>query len=45
MSKGHRTGVDCVVVGGGPAGLAASAALAAHQVEHVVLECGRVGEI
>jgi putative flavoprotein involved in K+ transport len=37
-------GIDCVVVGGGPAGLAASAALTAHQVEHVVLERGRAGE-
>ncbi|MBO9556479.1 NAD(P)-binding domain-containing protein [Cellulomonas sp.] len=36
--------VDCVVVGAGPAGLAASAALAAEGVEHVVLERGRVGE-
>jgi putative flavoprotein involved in K+ transport len=44
MSKGDRTGVDCVVVGAGPAGLAASAALTAHQVEHVVLERSRVGE-
>jgi putative flavoprotein involved in K+ transport len=42
MSTG--TGIDCVVVGAGPAGLAASAALTAHQVEHVVLERGRVGE-
>jgi putative flavoprotein involved in K+ transport len=44
MSTGSQTGVDCVVVGAGPAGLAASAALTAHQVEHVVLERGRVGE-
>ncbi|MDQ4012078.1 MAG: NAD(P)-binding domain-containing protein [Actinomycetota bacterium] len=36
--------IDCVVVGGGPAGLAASAALANCDVEHVVLERGRVGE-
>jgi putative flavoprotein involved in K+ transport len=43
MSTGN--GIDCVVVGAGPAGLAASAALTAHQVEHVVLERGRVGEI
>jgi putative flavoprotein involved in K+ transport len=42
MSTGN--GIDCVVVGAGPAGLAASAALTAHQVEHVVLERGRVGE-
>jgi putative flavoprotein involved in K+ transport len=36
--------IDCVVVGAGPAGLAASAALARHGVEHVVLERGRVGQ-
>ena len=35
---------DCVVVGAGPAGLAVSAALAAHGVEHVVLERDRVAE-
>lgn len=39
----HR-GVDCVVVGAGPAGLAASAALTGRGVDHVVLERGRVGE-
>jgi putative flavoprotein involved in K+ transport len=32
-----------LVVGGGPAGLAASRALAEREVEHVVLEAGRVG--
>jgi putative flavoprotein involved in K+ transport len=42
MSTGN--GIDCVVVGAGPAGLAASAALTARRVEHVVLERGRVGE-
>jgi putative flavoprotein involved in K+ transport len=36
--------IECAVVGAGPAGLAASAALAARGVEHVVLERGRVGE-
>jgi putative flavoprotein involved in K+ transport len=36
--------VDCVVVGAGPAGLAASAALADRGVDHVVLERGRAGE-
>jgi putative flavoprotein involved in K+ transport len=36
--------IDCAVVGAGPAGLAASAALAARGVEHVVLERGRAGE-
>jgi putative flavoprotein involved in K+ transport len=36
--------IDCVVVGAGPAGLAASAALRGRGVEHVVLERGRVGE-
>ena len=36
--------IDCAVVGAGPAGLAASAALTDRQVEHVVLERGRVGE-
>jgi len=44
MRKGRQTVIDCVVVGAGPAGLAASAALTAHDVEHVVLERGRVGE-
>jgi putative flavoprotein involved in K+ transport len=44
MRTGSEAGVDCVVVGAGPAGLAASAALTAQQVEHVVLERGRVGE-
>jgi putative flavoprotein involved in K+ transport len=39
-----RNGIDCVVVGGGPAGLATSAALTAGEVEHVVLERGRAGE-
>ena len=39
-----RTKVDCVVVGAGPAGLAASAALADRGVDHTVLERGRVGE-
>lgn len=36
--------IDCAVMGAGPAGLAASAALSARGVEHVVLEGGRVGE-
>jgi putative flavoprotein involved in K+ transport len=36
--------LDCVVVGAGPAGLAASAALSAGGVEHTVLERGRPGE-
>jgi len=36
--------IDCAVVGAGPAGLATSAALAAREVEHVVLERGQVGE-
>jgi putative flavoprotein involved in K+ transport len=36
--------IDCAVVGAGPAGLAASAALAARGVEHVVLERDRVAE-
>ena len=36
--------IDCVVVGGGPAGLAASAALTRRGVEHVILERGRVGQ-
>jgi putative flavoprotein involved in K+ transport len=34
--------IDCVVVGAGPAGLAASVALADRGVEHVVLERDRV---
>jgi putative flavoprotein involved in K+ transport len=36
--------IDCAVVGAGPAGLAASAALSARGVEHLVLERGRVGQ-
>src|SRR4051812_38754784 len=38
------TNLDTVVVGGGFAGLAVSAALADHGIEHVVLERDRVGE-
>jgi putative flavoprotein involved in K+ transport len=44
MTQGRRAVLDCVVVGGGPAGLATSAALTAREVEHVVLERGRAGE-
>jgi putative flavoprotein involved in K+ transport len=36
--------VDTVVVGAGPAGLAASVALGARGVEHLVLEQGRAGQ-
>jgi putative flavoprotein involved in K+ transport len=36
--------IDCAVVGAGPAGLAASAALISRGIEHVVLERGRIGE-
>ncbi len=36
--------IDTVVVGAGPAGLAASAALTDRGIEHVVLERGRVGQ-
>jgi putative flavoprotein involved in K+ transport len=36
--------IDCVVVGGGPAGLAASGALTEAGVDHLVLERGRVGQ-
>lgn len=36
--------IDCVVVGGGAAGLAASAALGQHGVQHVVLEAGQAGQ-
>ena len=39
-----QTVLDCVVVGAGPAGLAASAALSARGVGHAVLERGRPGE-
>ena len=35
---------DCVVVGAGPAGLAASAELTDRGVDHIVLERGRVAE-
>jgi putative flavoprotein involved in K+ transport len=36
-------GPDCVVVGAGPAGLAASLALSARQIDHLVLERDQVG--
>ena len=36
--------IDCVVVGAGPAGLAASSLLSGLGIEHVVLERGRPGE-
>ncbi|MET0476524.1 MAG: NAD(P)-binding domain-containing protein [Actinomycetota bacterium] len=36
--------IDCAVVGAGPAGLAASAALADRVVDHVVLERDQAGE-
>ena len=36
--------IDCAVVGAGPAGLAASAALTQRGVQHLVLERGRVGQ-
>jgi putative flavoprotein involved in K+ transport len=36
--------IDCVVVGGGPAGLAASGALTRAGVDHLVLERDRVGQ-
>jgi putative flavoprotein involved in K+ transport len=36
--------IDCVVVGGGAAGLAASVALAARGVQHVVLEADRAAQ-
>jgi putative flavoprotein involved in K+ transport len=39
----RRTWVDAVVVGAGPAGLAASRALARAGQSHVVLERGRIG--
>jgi putative flavoprotein involved in K+ transport len=45
MSRGGHAVLDCAVVGAGPAGLAASAALTARDVEHEVLERGRAGEI
>ena len=35
--------IDCVVVGAGPAGLAASVALSDRQIDHLVLERDRVG--
>jgi putative flavoprotein involved in K+ transport len=52
MHRANRAGrsvmtrrvLDCVVVGAGPAGLAASAALTDGGVEHEILERGRVGE-
>ena len=36
--------LDCVVIGAGPAGLAASAALRDQRVDHVLLERGRAGQ-
>jgi putative flavoprotein involved in K+ transport len=36
--------IDCLVLGAGPAGLAASAALVERGVDHPVLERGRVGQ-
>ena len=35
--------IDCVVVGAGPAGLAASVALSDRQIDHLVLERDRAG--
>jgi putative flavoprotein involved in K+ transport len=34
----------CVIIGGGPAGLAASAALTARGIDHLILERGQVGQ-
>jgi putative flavoprotein involved in K+ transport len=36
--------IDCVVVGGGPAGLATSVELTRREVVHVVLDAGRAGQ-
>lgn len=36
--------LDCVVIGGGQAGLAMSQVLSARGIDHVVIERGRVGE-
>jgi putative flavoprotein involved in K+ transport len=36
--------IDTVIIGGGQAGLAMSRCLTAHQIDHVILERGRVGE-
>jgi len=44
VPAGSTTRHDCVVVGAGPAGLAASAALTTQGVDHVVLERGQVGQ-
>jgi putative flavoprotein involved in K+ transport len=44
MHAQHRSLIDCVVVGAGPAGLASSIALTDRGVDHVVLERGRVGQ-
>src|SRR4029453_13338565 len=44
MSSGGPAVIDCVVIGAGPAGLAASARLTTRGVEHVVLERGQAGE-
>ena len=35
---------DAVVIGGGQAGIATSAHLRAHGIDHVVLERGRIAE-
>ena len=44
MTGPHDSVIDCAVVGAGPAGLAAGAALTERGVEHLVLERGRVGQ-
>jgi putative flavoprotein involved in K+ transport len=46
MTTGRQreTMIDCVVVGAGPAGLAASAALTRRGIGHLVLERDRVGQ-
>jgi len=36
--------IDTVIIGGGQAGLAMSRCLTEHQIDHVILERGRVGE-
>lgn len=44
MSGPCDTVIDCAVVGAGPAGLASSVALGERDVDHVVLERGRLAQ-
>jgi thioredoxin reductase/Fe-S-cluster-containing hydrogenase component 2 len=45
MADGQREGVDILIVGGGPAGLAAAAEAARQGVSHLVLERGELAQV